>query len=275
MVYNLATVTGTDPNGADTKGTSTDPLPCTTCNIDPVCPDCTITPLTPSSGIAVIKKAVFTDENNDGYAQVGETIKYSFSIKNTGETSLSNVVITDELPGLILHGNPINLGVGEINSTNFSGSYTITQADINFGSVTNQALAEGTTPDGAKVNDLSDNENFEGDNPTVTPIIPQDCTIEVFNAISPNGDGVNDEFHIKGLECYPNNTVEIYNRWGVKVFETTNYGSNGNVFKGYSDGRTTISRNEKLPTGTYFYILQYEDAGKRIQKSSYLYISNE
>ena len=274
IVYNLATVTSKDPKGADVTTTSTDPTPCSSCPVDPACPTCTATPLSPDSAIAVIKRAVFVDENNDGYAQPGETIRYSFEIKNTGETSLTNVIITDNLPGLVLSGNPINLNAGEINVSNFSAIYTLTQGDIDFGSVTNQAIAEGKTPSGGKVNALSDNKNFFGDNPTVINVIKQDCVIEVFNAVSSNGDGINDEFHIKGLECYPTNTVEIYNRWGVKVFETSNYGFNKNVFKGYSDGRSTISKSDGLPDGTYFYILKYLDntSNKMLDKSGYLYI---
>ena len=106
------------------------------------------------------------------------------------------------------------------------------------------------------------------------------CHIEVFNAVTPNGDTKNDIFYLEGIDCYPNNTVEIYNRWGVKVFETSNYDNINNAFKGYSDGRSTISRNEKLPTGTYFYILKYEysydgvNGKQNIEKAGYLYIQN-
>ncbi|MFH6996225.1 gliding motility-associated C-terminal domain-containing protein, partial [Flavobacterium sp. FlaQc-48] len=272
LVYNLAIIAATPSSGPDITETSTDPVPCTACPVDPACPDCTITPLTPVSSIAIIKKAVFTDENKDGYTQVGETIKYSFEIKNTGQTSLTNVIVTDNLAGLVLSGSPVNLAVGEVNNTSFTGVYTITQADINAGSVANQAMVEATTPSGAKVNDLSDNDSFTGDGSTVIDIT--DCVIEVFNAVSPNADGFNDVFSIKGLECYPDNTVEIYNRWGVKVFETNNYNSNGNVFKGYSDGRATISRNEILPDGTYFYTLKYLDnTSVWHSKSGYLYIN--
>jgi hypothetical protein len=56
--------------------------------------------------------------------------------------------------------------------------------------------------------------------------------------------------------CYPENTVEIYNRWGVLVFETTGYNNVTNAFNG-SRGRTTVSQSSGLPTGTYFYILNY------------------
>ncbi|SFJ69121.1 gliding motility-associated C-terminal domain-containing protein [Myroides guanonis] len=84
------------------------------------------------------------------------------------------------------------------------------------------------------------------------------CKIEFTNAISANGDGVNDEFQLKGIECYPGNTVEIFNRWGKLVYTTTNYNSNGNVFKGYANTKHVVSGGEKLPTGTYFYVVKYD-----------------
>lgn len=84
-----------------------------------------------------------------------------------------------------------------MNSTNFSAVYVIAQADIDAGSVINQALTEGTTPLGEKINALSDNDNFIDDRPTVIDIVAKDCVIEVFNAVSLNEDGINDEFHIK------------------------------------------------------------------------------
>jgi gliding motility-associated-like protein len=97
----------------------------------------------------------------------------------------------------------------------------------------------------------------------------------VYNAVSPNGDGVNDTFHIEGIKEYPDNTVEIYNRWGVKVYETKSYNESDNMFRGYSEGRSTINKGEKLPTGTYFYILRYNKDGNGIDKSGYLYINNQ
>ncbi|WP_430614524.1 gliding motility-associated C-terminal domain-containing protein [Flavobacterium sp. JP2137] len=84
------------------------------------------------------------------------------------------------------------------------------------------------------------------------------CEIEIFNAISANGDGNNDEFVLKGINCYPGNNVEIFNRWGRLVYSTTNYNSNGNVFKGYSNAKDVVSKGDKLPTGTYFYVVTYD-----------------
>lgn len=99
--------------------------------------------------------------------------------------------------------------------------------------------------------------------------------VVIYNAVSANDDSKNDYFIIDGIEECPQNTVEIYNRWGVRVYETTAYNTNGNVFKGYSDGRITIAKNEKLPTGVYFYYINFLDeyGGIQTKKAGYLYIS--
>ena len=98
--------------------------------------------------------------------------------------------------------------------------------------------------------------------------------IEVFNVITPNGDGVHDVLRIDGLENYPNNTIRIYNRWGVSVFTTRAYNTEGNVFDGTSQGRVTVDQSNKLPVGTYFYILDYEEPnGTMKQLSGYIYIN--
>ena len=96
---------------------------------------------------------------------------------------------------------------------------------------------------------------------------------EIYNGVSNNDDGVNDVFEIQGLPA--GNNVKIFNRWGVKVYETDNYGSNGNVFKGFSNGRATIESDRKLPTGTYFYIITYPEGNGQKEHSGYLYLTTE
>jgi gliding motility-associated-like protein len=119
---------------------------------------------------------------------------------------------------------------------------------------------------------LSRNSNNILEGGTVLPIVG--CAIEVFNAVSPNGDGDNDVFYIRGLECYPDNTVEIYNRWGVLVFERTSYNNSDRAFKGVSEGRVTINKSEELPVGTYFYIFKYKDTDSNThEKAGYLYLN--
>jgi len=93
-------------------------------------------------------------------------------------------------------------------------------------------------------------------------------------SVSPNNDGLNDLFLIDGIECYPDNSVEIYNRWGILIYETRGYDNSTKAFKGYSDGRSTFNRNELVPDGTYFYILRYKDEdNKWHDRSGYLYVN--
>lgn len=97
--------------------------------------------------------------------------------------------------------------------------------------------------------------------------------IEVYNSLSPNGDGDNDIFRIRNIDFYPENTLSIFNRWGIEVYRVNSYGQNDNFFKGFSDGRSTVSRDSELPEGTYFYTLTYKNT-KGIERnlSGYLYI---
>ena len=102
----------------------------------------------------------------------------------------------------------------------------------------------------------------------------QGDVIEVFNVITPNGDGVHDVLQISGLENFPNNSLRIYNRWGVLVYTTNAYNTEGNVFDGTSKGRVTVDVDNKLPVGTYFYILDYEEQNSTMKSlSGYIYIN--
>ncbi|MGB0871407.1 MAG: gliding motility-associated C-terminal domain-containing protein, partial [Flavobacteriales bacterium] len=101
--------------------------------------------------------------------------------------------------------------------------------------------------------------------------------LEIYNVITPDGDGDNDVFIIEDIELYPNNTIKIFNRWGRLVFEQEGYGLDAfELFEGKANVDNTVSQGELLPTGTYFYILEYEDDsnGKVKENQGYIYIKN-
>ncbi|MFH7000465.1 gliding motility-associated C-terminal domain-containing protein, partial [Flavobacterium sp. FlaQc-57] len=236
------------------------------------CSTATLSVFVEVPAIAVIKTAVFNDENGSGVANAGETITYKFKVTNTGNVPLTGVMISDPLPGVVVSGQPIDLDVNESDEHSFTATYKITQTDINRGSVSNQASVRGNSKKGVVVEDKSDDENNMEDKPTVLPL--NGCVIKVFNAFSPNGDEKNSRFYIQGLECYPDNTVEIYNRWGVLVYDIDHYNNEDRAFIGFSAGRTTIKQSEGLPVGTYFYILKYKDSESNPhEQSGYLYIN--
>ena len=280
-VVNQATVEGTTPEGDIVSDLSGETISDDNTTITVLCQD---------SSMSLEKSGVFNDENGDGIPQVDETVSYIFSVTNTGNVTLYNITIEDPLPGIDIQGGPIDsLEPGVTDNTTFTATYAITQEDINAGQVINQAIVNGEDGDGTLVTDESDDPNNdenvdnngdgEPDDPTVVVLgnVLPDGDFEIFNGITPNGDNLNDYFVIAGIQDYSQNNVKIYNRWGVLVWETDNYGgSNGqeNVFTGESNARATIRANEELPTGTYFYILSFpSDNPGKASYSGYLYIN--
>ena len=119
--------------------------------------------------------------------------------------------------------------------------------------------------------------------PKATIELPEE--LEILNAISADGNNENPYFRIIGINEFPNNNLKIYNRWGVIVFEMDGYTEpnpelgdkldNTKVFMGKSNGRVTINTPKNLPTGTYFYILNYELNGfGEKSRAGYLYLQN-
>ncbi|WP_271767638.1 gliding motility-associated C-terminal domain-containing protein [Aquimarina algiphila] len=99
-----------------------------------------------------------------------------------------------------------------------------------------------------------------------------DGDLEIYTAVSPNGDGDNDFFRIDGLG-ETNNELFVYNRWGVLVYQREQYHeaqTNSDGFAGISEGRATIAKGEKLPVGTYYYVLKIDGEKDR---AGYLYIN--
>ncbi len=133
-----------------------------------------------------------------------------------------------------------------------------------------QSKDEDTNTDGIYSNDDSDNDGI----PEYLEANIIETGVDVINVMTLNDDGVHDTLRIDGIENYPNNTIKIYNRWGVLVFSTNAYDNTNNYFDGTSQGRVTVDANNKLPVGTYFYILDYEDStGNKITDTGYIYIN--
>ena len=109
-------------------------------------------------------------------------------------------------------------------------------------------------------------EYNEGSNP-FDPCSPNPCDIIIPEAFTPDGDGINDEFVIEGIELFPDNEIVILNRWGNVVFQTANYQNN---WTGTSSSNMNLG-GEDLPTGTYYYIFDPKKEGYEVYKG-YIYL---
>ncbi|NNF31943.1 MAG: VWA domain-containing protein, partial [Flavobacteriaceae bacterium] len=163
-----------------------------------------------NSSIALIKTSdVVLDPTNNCYeVGVGGTITYTFSVKNTGNVTLTGITVADLNPAVTVVGGPISLAPGAEDTTSFTASYTVTQADIDAGEFSNQATATGTPPSGPNVSDTSDNDSYVGSDPTVTPICTEasialiktgiyDGFDQAGNCIAATGDVINYNFSVK------------------------------------------------------------------------------
>ena len=205
-ITNSALAEGTDPTGDPVTDTSDDPNDPT--DIDPDGDgdpdDPTVVTLDQIADLDLLKTAgPLTDSNGDGVVGgVGDTIDYTFTVTNTGNTTLTDITITD--PIVTVTGDPIAvLSPGVSDSTTFTATYAITQADVDAGSVTNSALAEGSDPNGDPVSDTSDDPNDptdvdpdgdgNPDDPTVVTL-DQIADLDLLKTAGPlvdsNGDGL-------------------------------------------------------------------------------------
>ncbi|MDX9751391.1 MAG: gliding motility-associated C-terminal domain-containing protein, partial [Flavobacteriales bacterium] len=85
----------------------------------------------------------------------------------------------------------------------------------------------------------------------ITVTEPDDLAMPT--GFTPNGDGANDTFFVRGLDAYPTNTFVVFNRWGNVVYDRLNYAN---------DWAGENQQQEALPNGTYFVILKV-NAGER------------
>ena len=94
------------------------------------------------------------------------------------------------------------------------------------------------------------------------------CDVFIPTVFTPNGDGVNDNLEIPGIDAYPDNILSIFNRNGELVYRMAPY---DNSFDGETS-RTSIIQNPDgyLPTGTYYYTLEIPSIG--VRHIGYLYI---
>ncbi|MGO2102380.1 MAG: SdrD B-like domain-containing protein, partial [Psychroflexus halocasei] len=192
--------------------------------------------------------------------------------QDAGEPGLGNidVILTDDFGSQTIVSTDVNGDwLGEVVAGNIESQIDQTDSDFPTGYV----QTEGTNPTltFAPPNQMTFTEN-DG---FTDPETPSEDELIIYNAVSPDGNGKNDFFKIKGIENFPDNSVRIFNRQGVLIYKAQSYNNTSIRFEGISEGNMTIQKSKELPSGNYFYILEYIDSdGKGHKLTGYFYLAN-
>ena len=157
QVHNVATAKGTPPV---TPSNPTPPAVVTP-------PSETTTPVVPQAPSMTLVKSVASTTGKTALT-VGDTLKYSFLVTNTGNVALHGIAVTDTFTsGGTGSMSPITCPTTALEvdgSTTCTATYVVTQADVDNGTVKNTAKATGTTPDGKTVTPPDSKAEFPGSN---------------------------------------------------------------------------------------------------------------
>jgi gliding motility-associated-like protein len=122
---------------------------------------------------------------------------------------------------------------------------------LNFANISNPIAMPGSTTN--YIVTVTDS-NLCSTTSSLTLLVNCD-SLEIPTGISPDDNGVNDTWIIRGLEFYPGNRVSIYNRWGNLVFDEQPY---RNDWTGNCNKKGRLG-GETLVDGTYYFILELGD----------------
>ncbi|MFC7525805.1 Ig-like domain-containing protein, partial [Parapedobacter sp. GCM10030251] len=175
-VSNQATATGEDPAGDPVTDDSDDPG-----TPDPNDPTSTDVVQTPELTVTKVVTSA------GPYNTVDDVITYDITVANTGNVTIDNIVLTDA--NAVIPAGQENIGtLAPGTSTTITVTHAVTQADLDAGSVSNQATVTGEDPVGDPVTDDSDNpDTTDPDDPTDTDVVqtPELTVTKVITSAGP------------------------------------------------------------------------------------------
>lgn len=171
---------------------------------------------------------------------------------NGCDTLLTVPVYDIAAPTAMINANPATAGVNEpvtfTDASNANGDVIVQwQWTIGDSTYTTQNPPAYVFPTPGTYTVTLTVTNSLGCTSTYTMTIDISDEVEVPNVFSPNSDGKNDAFEIKFLSLYPNSSLIIYDRWGTKVYESSNYQNNW------------VPGKSEAHDGTYYYVLNLSD----------------
>lgn len=183
------------------------------------------------------------------------------AIVNAGCNTSINVFVITVNNAQVMAGPDVTICPGtpaQLNVTNATGTISWSPGNsLSDSTIVNPIATPNvnttyvvTVVSGPCVDSDSVNVIIDGSNPNCG-FIPS------YNAFSPDGDGVNDSWIIDAALLHPDNTVTVFNRWGDKLVSFEDYNNVTVVWDGMYKGNL-------LPSGTYFYVIEYHDINQQV-----------
>ena len=269
-------VTDTSDDGDDSDGNTTD--------------DVTAVSITPLPAIEATKTAVTTDNNSNGIVDLGDTIVYTITVENKGNTSLSSLTLADTLSdgsggSLTLTSGPTftsasagssqgTLTLGE--TATYTASYVVSSSAAYTGFISNTVLATASSPGNTDdVTDTSDDGDDTDSNTTNDPTVVNITASPGIEAtktatVTDNGDGVLGKGDIVRYDIKLTNTGNI-NLQNISIFDQflSNAGSSLNLISGPSFSGSSLGsaagnlKPNEIANYIAYYIIEQDvvDAG--------------
>lgn len=197
----------------------------------------------PDNGTIVIDMHI-KNQPNRPTVLIGSAFTYQLFVINNGNHTAEGVTVTATIPQNVSYESISGEYIGQVaynantrEVTWLPGDMVPNQSELLTINVRaeNEGLASQLATVSARLTDSN-----PADNQSTASV--EIIALKIPNTFTPNGDGINDFFEIRGLELFPENRIVIFNRWGNEVYKA-------NPYKGDWNGNG-------LNEGTYYYVFE-------------------
>lgn len=180
----------------------------------------------------------------------GDVFEYEIRVQNNSQTDATDVVVVDNLPaGLVYESMEVESAFGLMEwDSEIMGQVLTWRIPLFIAGDEMVIKLKVKAGSPGKIINYAEVAAFEEEEDPADNSATDENEVKSFfipNVITPNSDGDNDVFEIRGLNRFSKNSIVIFNRWGDHVFEKEDYQNDWDA--------------EGLIAGTYFYILKVTD----------------
>lgn len=178
-----------------------------------------------------------------------------------------NVTVSIEMPPFItncpvdINVNGNEYGEASVDWTPPTGTSACSEVVLTTTHPPGAVFSVGTTVVEYKVEDSFGNVSYCRFKVVVAQ---QEIDIDISKVVTPDGNGVNDEWIVSNIEKFNDNKVVIVDRWGSVIYTASGYNNANVVWKGVNRNGGTV------PTGTYFYTISVRYGDSAFEKSGFI-----